>query len=332
MTLSVDKRKGRVLWHACALTLVMCLMAGCGDADIRRGDAAMARQDFPMAVQAYEAALARDDQNVKARYRLVEALVSQINVGRAQGTMPLPELAAAIDRVHQVILPIRDEEPELLNALVNLHVSLARTYADANMPELARDTWRRVAELQPNADVHFNIGQASVELGDWEEAMAAFKDALALDPTHAEALKGLGNVYIQLRRDEDAVDAYNQVLEIRPNDTRTRYNLGVALARVGRLDDAIAQYERVIEEDPEYPLAYWGMRNAVERKGDAEGAAEWERKWREKAGLDSTGAEPTAESAPAADETGTESADTPASVDSGAQPAPTPAPADTASE
>jgi len=298
-----------------------------------------------MAVQAYEAALARDEQNIQARYRLVEALVSQINVGRAQGTMPLPELAAAIDRVHQVILPIRAEEPDLLAALINLHVSLARTYADANMPELARDTWRRVAELDPGADVYFNVGQASVELGDWEEAVAAFKDALALDPSHAEALKGLGNVYIQLRRDEDAVEAYNQVLEIRPNDTRTRYNLGVALARVGRLDEAIAQYERVIEEDPEYPLAYWGMRNALERKGDAAAAAQWESKWREKAGLDANAPTPTSTtdspetasqtgSAPDATsgETGADSADTPASAESGAQPAPGSAPAETASE
>lgn len=285
---------------AFAVAVGVVLLGGCGNADLRRGDDALNRQDFDTAIAAYQAVLDREPENLDVRYRLVDAHVQRINVTRSLGPLPLPDLESAVKQVHEIITPVQDTEPELRAALVQLHFSLARNYDEAGMPEQARDEWRTIAGLQPAAEAYYNVGHASTLLGDWEGAIAAFEQALAMDEFLVDAYKGLGNSYIQVRRDADAVVAYKRALDIEPLDVSTRFNLGVALQRTDKLDEAIAEFKKVVEQDPTYPLAYRGMRNALERKGDVEGSLEWDRRWREVAGLDpSEGREP-ADDTPAA--------------------------------
>ncbi len=268
-----------------AVLIAVCLLMGCGNPALQRGDEALNRQDFEGAISAYRTVLASEPENVAVRYRLVDAHVKRINVSRSLGPLPLPELEAAVKEVHEIIAPVQESEPDLRAALVQLHFSLARNYDDAAMPEQARNEWRTIASLQPGAEAQYNIGHASTLLGDWEGAVEAFQQAIAMDEFLVDAYKGLGNSYIQLLKDADAVTAYQRALEIEPLDSGTRFNLGVALQRTGEVDAAIVEYQKVIEQDPTYSLPYRGMRNALERKGDREGATEWDRRWREVAGL-----------------------------------------------
>lgn len=270
-------------WGAVAGAIVL---TGCGNATLRRGDEALNRQDFDTAISVYREVLAQEPENVAVRYRLVDAHVKRINVTRSLGPLPLPDLEAAVREVHEIIAPVKDTEPDLRAALVQLHFSLARNYDEAGMPEQARAEWRTIVQLQPTAEGHYNVGHASTLLGDWEGAVEAFQQAANMDAFLSSAYKGLGNSFIQLREDEKAVTAYQSALEIEPLDSATRFNLAVALQRTGQFDEAIAEFTTVIEQDPTYSLPYRGMRNVLERKGDVEGALEWDRRWREVAGIE----------------------------------------------
>lgn len=288
-------------WGVCVAAVWAVCAAGCGNSDLRRGDEALANQDFDGAIAAYQAVLSREPDNVDLRYRLVDAYVKQMSVARSTGHVPLPELESAVAAVHAIVEPVRATEPRLSEALVQLHLSLARNYDDANLPERARDEWRVIADLKPGASAYFNVGHASMALGEWEEAIGAFRKALEQDAYMVDAYKGLGNAMIQLRQDAEAAKAYKQALDIEPLDQGVRFNLGVALMRSGSVDEAIAEFEKVIEQDPTYPLAYRGMRNALERKGDLEAAREWDQRFRDVAGLASGSEAAEAADAMAAD-------------------------------
>jgi len=294
---------GRRGWARGACVSLCVLLAACGDPAVRKGDEALARQDFDAAISAYTKALAEHPDDLDVRYRLVDAYVQQINFARGQESLPLPELEKAVEEVHQIIEPVKDSQPDLSRALVQLHFSLARNYGEAQMPEKAREQWEIIVGLQPSALAYFNIGHSCTLLADWECAVSAYQKAIEMDEFLTDAYKGLGNAYIQLRRDADAAGAYRKALEIEPLDTSIRYNLGIALKRTGDLDGAITEFGKAIEQDPEYALPYRGLRDTWELKGDMAKAEEWDRKWREVAGLEAGAEDEGAQAEPSAAET-----------------------------
>ena len=54
--------------------------------------------------------------------------------------------------------------------------------------------YEEAIRLDPqNADAHYNKGNALSELGHYEEAVAAYKEAIRLNPEHADAHYNKGN-------------------------------------------------------------------------------------------------------------------------------------------
>ncbi|HKR13890.1 MAG TPA: tetratricopeptide repeat protein [Pyrinomonadaceae bacterium] len=93
------------------------------------------------------------------------------------------------------------------------------------------------------------------------EAVAAFEQAVALDPDLAEAHFRLALGYEALaKRDEaeseykKAVDAYKKHLDASPDDAEAHYNLGQTYANLGQYSDAIREYRqatRLKTDDPD---------------------------------------------------------------------------------
>jgi tetratricopeptide (TPR) repeat protein len=92
---------------------------------------------------------------------------------------------------------------------------------------------------------YVNAAIAYVHDGREDDALAALRKALTIDPTSVQANDELG---ILLRRRGDfagAEKAYRQALETDPNYPLALYNLGVLLdVYLGRRDEALALYER----------------------------------------------------------------------------------------
>jgi len=71
----------------------------------------------------------------------------------------------------------------------------------------------------------FDRGLAAINNGDWAAAVAANREALALDPSSADACNNLGWALAQLGRRDEAAQAYRRALAPRPGDDRARNNL-----------------------------------------------------------------------------------------------------------
>jgi tetratricopeptide (TPR) repeat protein len=110
--------------------------------------------------------------------------------------------------------------------------------------------WQDTAAKRPdNPRAHHNLGLALDHAGRTEEAVAAFRAAIALQPTHAFAHFELGRIAFVAGRWSEAADAFAAALAADPRFIDARVNLGRALARQGRMDEAAFHYRQALAEE-----------------------------------------------------------------------------------
>jgi Flp pilus assembly protein TadD len=91
----------------------------------------------------------------------------------------------------------------------------------------------------------------------YEEAEAAYRKAIEVDPQYAYAWVRLGDLLRkQLARLAEAEAAYRTAIEIDPRHAVAWIRLGIVLHDRGRLADAEATYRKAIELDPQYAFAW----------------------------------------------------------------------------
>ena len=93
------------------------------------------------------------------------------------------------------------------------------------------------------------------QAGRLAEAEACYRQALTLDPTHAEALHLLGLLAHQVGRPDLAVTLIQQAVGVAADRPPYYLNLGAALQALGRLDDAIIACRQALALRPAYPEA-----------------------------------------------------------------------------
>lgn len=74
--------------------------------------------------------------------------------------------------------------------------------------------------------------------GDLVAAVAAYRDALALDPHYADAWEGLSMALADLGRYEEAIEAAARVVELVPDDQLSYTNLSRIYQRAGDVANA----------------------------------------------------------------------------------------------
>ena len=105
-----------------------------------------------------------------------------------------------------------------------------------------------------------------------EEALAAYRRALELDPGLADAHLNLGRLLHEQGSTLEAEHCYRQALTARPGDATAAYNLGVALQDLGRLEAAAEAYENALELDRTLADAHYNLAGIYEELGQREAA------------------------------------------------------------
>jgi protein O-GlcNAc transferase len=100
-----------------------------------------------------------------------------------------------------------------------------------------------------------NLGLALQEQGQSDEAIRAFQAAIRLQPDMAPAHANLGDALRAQHRTAEAIAAYRRACELAPNVSRLWLNLGVCQHRVAALADARKSFERALALDPDAPDA-----------------------------------------------------------------------------
>lgn len=77
--------------------------------------------------------------------------------------------------------------------------------------------------------------------GQLEEAVATYKEALALDPAFVDAWHGLAMAYNELGRHEEAIAAGKRLCELSPDDTLAHTSLSRFYQAAGMVPEAEAE-------------------------------------------------------------------------------------------
>src|SRR5215210_4310223 len=154
------------------------------------------------------------------------------------------------------------ELSELAREASNLALRTAppvrRQEADsADRPEGTADWFERGCDLEEDSP---------------EEAMAAYRRALEIEPGLADAHLNLGRLLQERGVTAEAEVHYRQALAARPDDATAAYNLGVALQDLGRLDEAAEAYEAALGIDRSLADAHFNLAGLYEKLGEREAA------------------------------------------------------------
>ena len=154
--------------------------------------------------------------------------------------------------------------------LGNLGLALAKL----GQWEQAVEAYRQALRLRPDlAEAHNNLGIALVQMGRLDDAIAAYQRAIAHRPDFSAALNNLGLALFEAGHASEAADAYRHAIRFAPRDAEARNNLGNALLSLGQTTQAVDCFREALSLQPALAEACNNLGNALRRLGRAEEAA-----------------------------------------------------------
>lgn len=220
----------------------------------------------------YRQALAREPREVDALHFLG---VIAYQRGDAAGAETLISEALALHPANAVALnnlgnalAAQNKSNAALRAYLEA-LSLDPGYADAltNLGALrASGRPERAAALPAGAPL--GLGLSHMGAGRVEEAIACFREALALQPESADAHFNLGNAYRTKGLHAEAVAHYEEAVALAPDFPEAHVNLGSVRLEQGEIQGALASSRKAVVLAPELPEAQYNLGAASFRAGD----------------------------------------------------------------
>jgi predicted O-linked N-acetylglucosamine transferase (SPINDLY family) len=145
---------------------------------------------------------------------------------------------------------------------------LALQHHQAGRLREAEQLYRQILAQQPqHIDALHLLGVSAHQGGRIDIAVDLIRRAIALQPDFTEAYCNLGNALKDKGQLDDAIAAYRQALAIKPDFAEAHYNLGNALREKGQLDAAIAAYQQASALRPDFAEAFNNLGNALNENG-----------------------------------------------------------------
>jgi len=219
----------------------------------------------------------------------VVSLVGRTAVGRGGASIlanvGVPELIARTPQQYvQIATDLAKDLPRLAELRRTLRARmLASPLADAprfarNIEAAYRQMWRSwCAEGGESAgpitlEQQIESGFSHHQAGRLAEAERIYRQVLARQPDHADALHLLGVAAGQTNRLDEAVNLIRQAIAIGSTNARYHSNLGKFLKDNGQFDQAIASYRQAIALNPDIAELHFNLGNALREMGQSDEA------------------------------------------------------------
>lgn len=119
-------------------------------------------------------------------------------------------------------------------------------------PKTARNFWQKAEEYTPdNPALLVNMAGTYEQEENWTEAIRLNEIALEKDADYHKAIVSLGRLHAMFGRLDLAIPLYERALELSPDDALRRSVLGGCYLAAERPEDARAQFALAVELDPD---------------------------------------------------------------------------------
>jgi tetratricopeptide (TPR) repeat protein len=131
---------------------------------------------------------------------------------------------------------------------------------------------REVAAAKPrDARVQAELSAQAFVDENWDEAIAAGKKALELDPKNIQALNYVAYAQAWAGHTDDAIATAKQPVALAPDEPNPHDTLGEILLAAGRLDEALAEFQTAVAKSEKFTLALVTIGQIKMMKGDWKG-------------------------------------------------------------
>ena len=110
---------------------------------------------------------------------------------------------------------------------------------------------REAIAVNPNhADLHYRLGLLLKNRGQIEDAIKAFRQAVAINPTYTKAQVKLGLALSENDQSDEAVEVLKRATEIQPEYLDLHYQLGLLFAKRHQFEMSVEHHERAVAGNP----------------------------------------------------------------------------------
>lgn len=150
--------------------------------------------------------------------------------------------------------------------------------ASARVGQLKQNKLRPLSELSTKSKAElseslYRTGLESLWLGNYDNAVGYFENAVNKNPKRAEAWVQVGYCKVKQGKNNEAIRAYQQALQLKPDNAEIHNKLGDAYYYAGSLREAIESYTEAARLRPDYPETYYNLALAYFESGNQQMAA-----------------------------------------------------------
>jgi serine/threonine protein kinase len=163
-----------------------------------------------------------------------------------------------LEKARDYFTQATERDPSYALAYVGLadYWDIAPDYAPVKLSDAvprAREAAEKALAIDESlAEAHALLGDAHMSLWEWSAAEREYKRALELDPNSAITYKMYNLFLSNVGRHEEALAAIKNALRLDPLNLKYNDNLGTEYAIGHQYDLAREQFEKTIETDPNY--------------------------------------------------------------------------------
>jgi predicted O-linked N-acetylglucosamine transferase (SPINDLY family) len=145
---------------------------------------------------------------------------------------------------------------------------LAVQFHQAGKLREAESIYRQILAHQPNhADALHLLGVVALQSGQHRVAVDLIGRALAIQPAEAAYHNNQGNAWMNLGNLDVAAASFRQACAFRPAYAEAHYNLGLVFQKQGLAAEAVAEYRTALQLKPDYPDAWQNLGTLLLEQG-----------------------------------------------------------------
>jgi tetratricopeptide (TPR) repeat protein len=258
------------------------------EARIAAGDSLRMKGALDEAMREYVAALAIDDESCEANYGMARIALAREDVAAAElhaeraaeeADCDLGLVATALVRIAQGKL---DEAEAALYKVgtrdlpnetrIEVEWAFVTLYKSKQYPLLVVEHLDKIIPLvEDKAPLLIEKGRLLVEEKKYDDALTAFRAAIAADSTAVDAYKEISTLYLRAKRPADAAEVLTRLADVTKN-VDAYLMAGEAWSTAERPAEARAAYQKAAELDSTSTTAWLGLARSSFQTGDREAA------------------------------------------------------------